>query len=52
MGTGLVGLLVILIALAAYGVWTRRHPRRAAPEPKRGLPPDRPTTWDPRERYE
>lgn len=52
MGTGLAGVIIILIALVAYSVWTRTHRGRATPEPKRGLPADRPKTWDPRERYE
>ena len=53
MGTGLAGIVIILIALAAYGVWMRGHRGRASmPEPKRGMPADRPKTWDPRRRYQ
>lgn len=52
MGTGLIGIVVILVALVALAVWTRVHRGRADSGDKRGLPADRPTTWDPRERYE
>lgn len=52
MGTGLVGIVVILVALVAFSVWTRTHRGQATPDPKRGLPPDRSRTWDPRDRYE
>lgn len=52
MGTGLIGIVIVLIALVAMAAWTRSHRGAARPEPKKGLPADRPRTWDPRERYE
>lgn len=58
MGTGLAAVVVVIVALLAMAVWVRAKRARYGVDPtetprqKQGLPEDRPTAWDPRERYE
>jgi hypothetical protein len=61
VGTGIIGLVVLVVVVVGLLAWYRARAGRADAPPELGAPDkelpaaapdDRPTTWDPRERYD